>query len=55
MDVSVGDVIALAEHSLTGLMAFVMLIVTNKKLSELSNAITSLKEEVHLMREASRH
>lgn len=46
-----GDLIQLAEHSLTGLMAFTMLVITNSKLVELSKSINSLREEVHLLRE----
>jgi len=50
----VGDLIQIAEHSLTGLMAFTMLFITNSKLVELSKAIDSLREEVHLLREGAK-
>lgn len=50
----IGDLVQLAEHSLTGLMAFTMLVITNSKLIELSKAIDSLREEVHLLREGTR-
>lgn len=54
MEASVDNIIALAEHSLTGLMAFTMLILTNRRLDALSTAINDLKTEIRLMREGTR-